>query len=232
MMEHLNILYEDTHIIVCVKPAGVPVQTKSLGTKDMESLLKNYLVHSSRENGQSAPYLAVIHRLDQPVSGILVFAKTPSAARVLNKQMQQHDFVKEYQAVVTGHLPKKTDTLSDYLVKNGRTNTSSVCSKGTFQAKHAELTYTVTKTVDFPPLSVVNVRLKTGRHHQIRVQMANAGAPLWGDAKYNPQFGAGRGNYPIALCANHLSFHHPITQKEMEFEIPCDWSHIFNRKDS
>lgn len=230
MMKHLNILYEDSHILVCVKPAGVPVQTKSLGTQDMENILKNHLAHAPEnrsQRGGKPPYLAVVHRLDQPVGGILVFAKTPFAAKALSRQMQEDDFTKEYQAVVCGHPRLSSGTLTDYLVKDGRTNTSRVCTKDTAQAKYAELSYRVTKSVDFPPLSVVNIRLKTGRHHQIRVQMSNMGTPLWGDNKYNPQFTSGRGYHPIALCANHLCFHHPETQREMEFQIPCDWSHIF-----
>lgn len=230
MMKDLNILYEDSHIIVCVKPAGVPVQTKKLGTRDMENILKNHLAHNpENRNNRSirSPYLAVIHRLDQPVSGILVFAKTPAAAKALNRQLQKNDFTKEYQAVVSGHPKHSEGTLTDYLLKDGRTNTSRVCRENTPDAKYAELSYRVSRTVDFPPLSVLNIRLKTGRHHQIRVQMANAGTPLWGDNKYNPEFTSGRGYHPIALCANHLCFHHPDTHREMEFCIPCDWSHIF-----
>ena len=187
-MQTPEILYEDDQILVCHKPAGVPVQTKKIGTQDMESILKNYLfIHSSHHAGHKPPYLAVIHRLDQPVSGILVFARTPAAAKNLNQQLQNDQFEKYYQAVVCGVLPD-SGTLTDYLVKDGRTNTSRTCSKNTPGAKKAVLSYEILETSEVTGLSVVQIHLGTGRHHQIRVQMAGAGAPLWGDNKYNPEF--------------------------------------------
>ena len=137
---------EDDQILVCHKPAGVPVQTKKIGTQDMESILKNYLfIHSSHHAGHKPPYLAVIHRLDQPVSGILVFARTPAAAKNLNQQLQNDQFEKYYQAVVCGALPD-SGTLTDYLVKDGRTNTSRICSKNTPGAKKAVLSYEILET--------------------------------------------------------------------------------------
>lgn len=218
-----EILYEDTHILVCVKPSGVPVQTKSIGTPDLESLLKNHLTASVKGSGRKPPYLAVIHRLDQPVRGILVFAKTPDAAKKLNHQMQEDRFGKYYQAVVCGRLPEESGTLTNYLVKDGRTNTSRICEKNTPGAKHAELSYEVVSTSDATGLSIVNIRLKTGRHHQIRVQMAGAGAPLQGDNKYNPAYTRQKGYCPIALCAYRLQFTHPITGEKLDFSIDCSW---------
>ena len=232
LMKKLDILYEDEYILVCVKPSGVPVQSRSAATPDMESLLKNHLTPAvcsgasgtSRISKKGAPYLAVIHRLDQPVKGILVFAKTPETAANLNRQLQENKFGKFYQAVICGVLPSDRGTLTDYLVKDGRTNTSRICSQDTPGAKFAELSYSVLNTFPKTGLSVVKIHLKTGRHHQIRVQMAGAGAPLWGDTKYNPEFTQKKGYTPIALCAFRLQFCHPATGKNMEFEIACDWS--------
>lgn len=220
-MDNLNILFEDKHIVVCEKPAGVPVQTKSFGTPDMESMLKNHL--SKSNNTGRPPYLAVIHRLDQPVSGILVFGRTKEAASKLNAQMQKDGFRKYYQAVLCGRLEPEKGVLTDYMVKDGRTNTSRICDRSTKDAKLAELSYETIYISEENSLSIVKIKLKTGRHHQIRVQMAGAGAPLWGDSKYNPEFVGKRGYFPIALRAYRLEFAHPITGKSLSFEIGCDW---------
>lgn len=216
---NIEIVYEDRHILVCVKPSGVPVQTRNIGTKDMESILKSYLVQSG--SGKS-PYLAVIHRLDQPVEGLLVFAKTPSAAKSLNKQITSGSFGKHYLAVTCKIPCPPEGTLSGYLVKDGRTNTSRVCTKDTKDAKYAELFYHVEavhvpqeKAADTQPLALVRIQLKTGRHHQIRVQFAHAGTPLLGDKKYGSN--ASNVHLPIALCAFRLSFCHPESKRPMEF---------------
>lgn len=223
-MNNLNILFEDKHMLVCVKPAGVPVQTKAFGTKDMESILKNHLASSTAPG--RPPYLAVIHRLDQPVSGILVFGKTKEAAAKLNTQMQKDGFSKYYQAVLCGTLSPEAGTLVNYLIKDGRTNTSRIGKKGDKDAKLSELSYETLSVKEDKNLSVVKIKLKTGRHHQIRVQMAGAGAPLWGDNKYNPEYVNKRGYFPVALCAYRLELAHPITGKALSFEIDCDWAQM------
>lgn len=209
---NLNILYEDEHIIVCYKPAGIPTQTKKLGEQDMVSLLKNYL---------KGGYVAVIHRLDQPVEGLLVFAKTPFAAKELNKGLQESGFGKHYKAVLWGIPKQQKAVLEDYLVKDGRTNTSRVCESSEKDAKKAVLSYEViaTEKDGDKDVSLVKVKLDTGRHHQIRVQMANMGCPIWGDAKYNTAMVQDRRFRQIALCAYRLEFVHPKTKKQMEFEI-------------
>ena len=209
---NLNILHEDEHIIVCYKPAGIPTQTKKLGEQDMVSLLKNYL---------KGGYVAVIHRLDQPVEGLLVFAKTPFAAKELNKGLQGAGFGKHYKAVLWGIPEQKKSVLEDYLVKDGRTNTSRVCEASEKDAKKAVLSYEVIATGkdDGKDISLVKVKLDTGRHHQIRVQMANMGCPIWGDAKYNMMAVQDRRFRQIALCAYRLEFVHPKTKKQMGFEI-------------
>ncbi len=208
----LDTLHEDEHIIVCYKPAGIPTQTKKLGEQDMVSLLKNYL---------RGGYVAVIHRLDQPVEGLLVFAKTPFAAKELNKGLQGAGFGKHYKAVLWGIPTQKKATLENYLVKDGRTNTSRVCEPSEKDAKKAVLLYEVIATGkdDGKDISLVKVKLDTGRHHQIRVQMSNMGCPIWGDAKYNTVTVQDRRFRHIALCAYRLEFIHPKTKKQMEFEI-------------
>ena len=212
---NLRIIFEDEHIIVCYKPSGIPTQTAKLGAVDMVSLLKNYLYKNQKEKKE--PYVAVIHRLDQPVEGILVFAKTSFAAKELNKSMQNGSgFGKYYKAVLCGVPEEKTGMLENYLVKDGKTNTSRVCSATEKDAKKAVLEYEVLND------NLVRIKLHTGRHHQIRVQMANIGCPIWGDTKYGvdkDSANVDKSWKQIALCAYRLEFTHPKTKKKMEFEI-------------
>lgn len=210
----IKVLFEDSHILVCEKPAGVPAQTGRTGTPDMESILKNRIFE--KNPGRGEPYLAMIHRLDQPVQGIMVFGKTPFAARELSRQVNDGTMKKFYMAVTCGRMPVSEGKLEDYLVKNGRENTSSVAPKSTPGAKKAELNYRVIETGS-NGTNLVEIELITGRHHQIRVQMSNAGAPLWGDTKYNPDFAAGGGWSQIALSAYRLTFRHPKTKELMTF---------------
>ena len=232
------IIYEDLHIIVCHKPAGIPVQSARIGTVDMASLLKNHLAHAALKSPGAprgrdrAPYLAVIHRLDQPVEGLLVFAKTPAAARDLNRQLTSSGFGKYYRAIVVGVPDPSEGTLEDYMVKDGRANLSRICIKETPGAKPARLHYRV-EEIDKesqPVTSLVKIKLDTGRHHQIRVQMAHIGCPLVGDRKYgacDPEK-ADEKNVPVhtksaeplRLCAYRLEFKHPATRKDMVFELP------------
>lgn len=235
---NLRILFEDTDVIVCYKPSGVPTQTSKLGAVDMVSLLKNYLYKNQKEKRE--PYVAVIHRLDQPVEGILVFAKTPFAAKELSRQLQKDSFGKYYKAVLCGIPEEKSGRLEDYLVKDARTNTSRVCEASVAGAKKAVLSYEVldgvldgdggirgraTSPIEKCPVpereekTLVKVKLDTGRHHQIRVQMANMGCPIWGDTKYNEQQKDNKKWRQIALCAYRLEFVHPKTKKKMQFEI-------------
>lgn len=208
----LNIIFEDDQVLVCEKPSGVAVQSAGIGTMDLESKIKNYL--STQKNGAGEPYLGIIHRLDQPVGGVLVFAKTPSAAAFISKQTGNGEMDKRYQAVVCGKLPRNTGVIVDYLFKDGKTNTSRIVKKDQKGAKRAELQYTVLDQKE--DLSLLEIHLITGRHHQIRVQMAGAGTPLYGDKKYNPKAEAGQ-NTTIGLYACKLSFIHPKTKKQMVF---------------
>lgn len=214
-----RILYEDEHMILLYKPAGVPSQTSRLSEKDMVSILKNY-----RAQKQEEPYIALIHRLDQPVEGMLLAAKTKEAAAELSRQSAESGMEKHYRAIVYNRSKRplaqgETGTLTDYLLRNGRTNCSEVVKEGTEGARKAALRYEVLRTGG--ELADLSIKLETGRHHQIRVQMAHAGFPLAGDVKYG---GKGAGSLPgagryIALCFVKISFFHPKTRKRMEFEI-------------
>lgn len=208
---NLNILYEDSHIIVCMKPHGIATQSKQIGNPDMVNLIKKHIFMNNPDKGE--PYLAVIHRLDQPVKGILVFAKTPLAAKELNKQLTSHGFGKYYLACVDGELPSPEGTLENYLVKDKRTNLSRVCDKTTPDAKLARLHYRQIKN------NLIEIKLDTGRHHQIRVQFSHIGCPLVGDTKYNPSLIDRKGWQEIALCAYKLDFIHPKTGDKMHFEV-------------
>ena len=180
-----EILFEDSEILVCHQPAGMAVQTASFSSQDMVSLLKNHLMREARKSGtplKGAPYLAVIHRLDQPVEGILVFGKTKKAAAALNNQLTGDGFGKYYEAVTEGAPTESSGTLTDWLVRDGRTNLSSVCSPDTPDAKKAVLDYQMLDqhTRDGRLVSHLSIHLHTGRHHQIRVQLAHAGCPILG----------------------------------------------------
>lgn len=223
-----EILYEDEHIIVCVKPAGIATQSSRTGTADMVSILINHIHKnesikdiSSKGGIRRSPYLAVLHRLDQPVEGILVFAKTPLAAKELNRQLTSSEFGKYYRALLIGAPDIPEDDLTDYLVKDGKTNTSQICTADTPGAKLACLHYKISESITLESggqISIAEITLKTGRHHQIRVQMANMGCPIVGDRKYN-QAGPDPFGLSLQLFAYHLTFRHPVTKKKMEFEI-------------
>lgn len=215
----ITILHEDEDVIVCVKPAGVPTQPDRTNDEDMESYLKHYLYEKYEMDEE--PYLAVLHRLDRPVGGVMVFARNPKAAARMSDQITAGEVVKYYQAVLTGELPEDTGTLVDYLLRDGRTNTSRVVAKGTKGAKRAELDYEVLDVfeTDEGILSYVLIRLITGRHHQIRVQTSSRGAGIYGDTKYNPLFMKTRRRYvQIALFSTRLEFAHPTTGEWMVFK--------------
>ncbi len=224
----LEILYEDPHILVCVKPCGIATQSRTIGRPDMVSLLKNHIHKTSHAKGE--PYLAVIHRLDQPVTGILVFAKTPFAARELNRQLTSQGFGKYYRALVEGRPAAPEGTLEHYLVKDPRSNLSRVCRPGSRGAKPARLRYhTVPAShryftgeyTTLPNVTELEIKLDTGRHHQIRVQLAHIGCPIIGDTKYNPNCTASPLWRNICLCAFRLDFYHPRTHKLLHFHL-CD----------
>lgn len=210
------ILFKDKDILVCRKPAGIAVQNAGIGTRDMESMLKNYL---AGETPGKLPYLGIVHRLDQPVEGVMVFALNKKAAGELSRRITAGQWHKEYLAVTDTVPGAKKGTLIDYLKKDGRTNLSSVVPKGTAGAKEARLSYEILERIPDPRTGskervLVKVLLDTGRHHQIRVQMAHAGMPLLGDRKYYPEDISG---LSLGLCSYRLCFTHPIIDTKEEF---------------
>jgi 23S rRNA pseudouridine1911/1915/1917 synthase len=177
----INVLYEDNHLLVVEKPINVLVQKDNTNDLDLLTMCKDYLKEKYQKPGNV--YLGLVHRLDRVVGGVMVFAKTSKSAARLSKQVQNHELKKVYYAVVCGKL-NGTGTLQNYLLKNEKTNTSYVNKDG----KLSILNYEAIKTIN--DLTLVKINLKTGRHHQIRVQFANLGYPLYGDARYNKNYKA------------------------------------------
>ena len=214
-MQKLKVLYEDNHIIVVEKPPNIPSQADKTTDDDMLTIIKRYIKEKYNKPGNV--YLGLVHRLDRPVGGVMVFAKTSKAASRLSEQVRNKTFKKEYLAIVDGKLDVKSGTLEDYLVKNERNNLSKVTNKETKNAKYAKLDYEVLKYSKEINLSVLRILLHTGRHHQIRVQLANMGHSICGDQKYGTR---GRGKQ-ISLWAYKLTIEHPITKESMTFiDIP------------
>jgi len=214
----LEIQWEDTQVIVVYKPAGVESQSSRGFSSDMVSELKRHIHSLSPDKGE--PYVGVIHRLDKPVSGIMVYAKTKKAAAELSRQVSGSDMTKKYKVVLCGKVVDKVDNYVDYLLKDGKTNTSRIVDKGITGAKRAELRFRRQQTMEtkeYGWLTLADIELVTGRHHQIRVQMAGQGLPVWGDNKYNPVFQDGKKKASIALAACELTFLHPQTKEKMTF---------------
>ena len=214
-MQKLKILYEDNHIIVVEKPPNVPSQADKTTDEDMLTIIKRYIKEKYNKPGNV--YLGLVHRLDRPVGGVMVFAKTSKAASRLSEQVRNKTFKKEYLAIVDGKLDVKSGILEDYLVKNEKNNLSKVTNKETKNAKYAKLDYEVLKYNKEINLSVLRILLHTGRHHQIRVQLANMGHSICGDQKYGTR---GRGKQ-ISLWAYKLTIEHPTTKESMTFiDVP------------
>ena len=212
MEEKLNVIYEDNHIIVVEKPVNIPSQGDKTGDVDMLTIIKEYLKEKYNKPGNV--YLGLIHRLDRPVGGVMVFAKTSKAAARLSEQVRDKVFKKKYLVIANGKFDKATGVLSDYLLKNERKNMSRVVPEGTKNSKYAELDYEVLKYDEELNLSVLKINLHTGRHHQIRVQLSSRNHSIYGDQKYG---GRGHGKQ-ICLWAYELTINHPITKEEMTFK--------------
>ena len=203
----INIIYEDNHLLVVEKPINIPVQADSSGDIDLQTMLKRYLIEKYNKPGDA--YLGIVHSLDRPTGGIMVFAKTSKAASRLSKQIKKHEFKKIYMAVTQGKV-SDSGVFKDKLKKDEKTNITKVSDDG----KEAILSYNLVGYIN--NLSLVRISLKTGRSHQIRVQFASRKLPLYGDKKYNINAENGQ----LALFASELEFKHPITKEVMKFSLP------------
>ena len=244
----LSVLYEDKDILAVIKPAGIESQSARGFARDMVSEIRRYLaaplgnpqnIHklatksSTRPNRAQPPYVGVIHRLDRPVPGIMVYAKNRTAAGALSTLMQQGKMEKWYKAVVCGKPVDNQGTYVDYLRQIQGENRSEIVDKSAEGSRRAELKYRVAAQTERQEegekiYSLVEIRLLTGRHHQIRVQFSGHGTPLLGDLKYNPAGPKVAGQRNVALCAWKLAFTHPGNKKKMEFTVKPQGT-IFNK---
>ena len=210
-MTDIPIIYEDNHLLVVEKPVNVPVQADRSRDRDVLNELKRFLVKKYNKPGNA--YLGLVHRLDRPVGGAMIFAKTSKAASRLSNQLRLHQIERHYLTVVAGHFRQKSATLIDYLYKDRQTNTSYVVQPRHKQAKKAILHYQV--LVETDGKSLLKVTLETGRSHQIRVQLANSKHPIIGDQKYGAH--VSRPSQQIALWEYHISCLHPTKKKCQHF---------------
>lgn len=205
------ILYEDEDILVCDKPAGLAVQSARVSQMDMESELRNYLKGGG---------VYVVHRLDQPVEGLLVFAKNRRAAAGLGAQMADGVMNKDYRALVCGRMPLTKGELIDHMIKK-ENGIGEIVPQTADHAKRAELVYRVEAYDSDNDVSDVEISLRTGRFHQIRLQFSHAGHPLLGDRKYGDEqaqrLAEALGLKNVALCAHRLRFIHPASGRKMDF---------------
>ncbi|MBP1935857.1 RluA family pseudouridine synthase [Paenibacillus sediminis] len=206
---NITILYEDNHLLGIVKPVNIPTQEDATGDPDLLTLLKQDI--KERYNKPGNVYVGLVHRLDRPVGGAMIFAKTSKAASRLSESVRTRQFTKKYLAVVHGHPKQRQGRLTHTLLKDVRTNTVSVVPKGTDGGKEAILDYEVIGHTD--KFSLVQIELHTGRPHQIRVQMKEIGCPLYGDQKYGPHLN--KPGQQIALWSIVVGFPHPITKEEV-----------------
>ncbi|WP_455719761.1 RluA family pseudouridine synthase [Agathobacter sp.] len=228
-----NIIYEDNDIIVCYKPAGMATQTRRIGQQDMESFIRNY-----RAAKNEPPYVGIVHRLDQPIEGVMVFAKNQKAAASLSRQIKEHTTEKYYYAASYGtgcgneddivnanetvggtkNQNLKVHTLTDYISFDKRTNISKITTAKDPQAKKAVLEYEIVEKKN--NITIFDIKLFTGRHHQIRLQFSNIGYPLIGDTKYGViDRGRGTAREQLALCSYKIVIDHPASGKRMAFEV-------------
>jgi 23S rRNA pseudouridine1911/1915/1917 synthase len=232
----VDIVYEDNHLLIAVKPANVLSQEDATGDPDMLSILKTMLKEKYNKPGNV--FLGLVHRLDRPVGGVMAFAKTSKAASRISEAIRTGSFDKLYLAVVRGQPARSSAKLVDWLLKDERTNTVRVVAPGTTDAKQAILEYEALGTLGdkpsdsrsaFGPLSLLRVHLLTGRPHQIRVQLAHQGTPLFGDHRYGTkQDQAADGDRQVALWSHRLSFPHPITKETVSFNVLPPLTHPWN----
>ena len=216
-MNNINILYEDNHIIVVEKKPNILSQRDATGDNDLLTLVKQYVKQKYNKPGNV--YIGLVHRLDRPVGGIMVFARTSKAAKRLNEQIKNHEFSKTYLAILNGVLKKDSGELINYLYKDNKTKISKVVDKNYNGGKLSKLTYEVIGY--YKDKTIVKINLITGRHHQIRLQFSNIGYPLFGDQLYGSQ-----DKKQIKLYAYMLKFKHPITKETLMFKLLPNWKEL------
>ena len=227
--DDLFVLYEDNHLIVVVKPQNIPSQSDISGDEDMLSKVKNYIKTKYNKSGDA--FVGLVHRLDRPTGGIMVFAKNSKTASRLSEQIKNNEMKKTYYAVTTKVPQLKKGTLINYLKKDERNNIVKIVPQSEQGVKKAELTYQVLQTEG--GFALLEVKLITGRSHQIRVQLAGINCPLYGDNKYGKDKNASTKN--LGLWAGRLEFIHPTTKQKMTFACPpldntAPWSYFYMDK--
>lgn len=206
----LDVIYEDNHVIVVIKPQNIPSQEDSSKDKDMLTLVKEYIKEKYNKPGNV--FVGLVHRLDRPTGGVMVFAKTSKAAARLSEQIKNNQLSKKYLAIVEGSVKQEKQRLINYLKKNEKTNMVSVVGEAVSGAKYAELNYEVVDSIK--DTTLLDVDLVTGRSHQIRAQLSNMGNVIYNDFKYGSKT---KGN--LMLWAYVLVFEHPITKQKMTFKV-------------
>ncbi len=216
--DNLQIIYEDNHLIVINKRVGDISQKDQTGDVSLNEVVKEYI--KEKYNKPGAVYLGVVHRLDRPTSGIIVFAKTSKALSRLNDSFKNRETQKTYWAVVKNQPPKTEDRLTHFLTRNSKNNTSKAHLKEVVDSKKAVLDYRIIKKLD--NYYALEIDLHTGRHHQIRAQLAAIGCPIKGDLKYG--FPRSNSDGGIHLHARRLTIVHPVLKEKMTFtaEVPND----------
>ena len=220
--DNLKVLYEDNHIIIVNKRAGDIVQGDKTGDKPLSDVVKNFI--KKKYNKPGNVYLGTVHRLDRPTTGLVIYAKTSKALPRLNKLFSSKEINKTYWAIVKQMPPKMEDTLINWLVKNPKNNKSSVYPSETENAKKAILHYKLLKNLE--NYYLLEVQLETGRHHQIRAQLANIGCPIKGDLKYG--FDRSNKDGGIHLHARHIEFIHPVKKETISVEAPLPDDPVWN----
>ena len=220
--ENLQVLFEDNHLVIVNKRAGDITQGDKTGDKPLSDVVKEYI--KDKYNKPGDVFLGVVHRLDRPTSGIIIFARTSKALERLNKMLRDKTINKTYWAVVKNHPKKEKDTLINFLRKNPKNNKSTAYNKEIDGSKKAILHYAVLKKLD--NYSLIEVDLETGRHHQIRTQLSNIGSPIKGDLKYG--FDRSNKDGSIHLHARKIQFIHPVSKEQINLTAPTPKEVIWN----
>ena len=220
--DNLEVLFEDNHLLIVNKKSGDIVQGDKTGDKPLSEVVKEYIKEKYNKPGEV--FLGVVHRLDRPTSGIIIFARTSKALERLNKMLRDRVISKTYWAIIKNNPKKVKDTLIHFLKKNPKNNKSTVFTKKTEGSKKAILHFTIKKKLD--NYALLEIDLETGRHHQIRAQLSFIGSPIKGDLKY----GASRSNKDgsIHLHARTINFTHPVSKKTITIIAPIPNEVIWN----